>query len=155
MNTDLGTQISCKDGCMWCRQSVFHYYYYYYYNRFTALWILSRTTRVSQFQKGKTKTNLDFAGARDSDWQWYQLGQCKSAPRPRQITTLALHHSVFYRLDAFPAAQPTASKHWRHLYFTYLVILVYYFTTCNRQELCGFSTSRLLSRLIVIMYLGI
>jgi len=29
----------------------------------------------------------------------------------RQITTPAPHHSVFYRLDAFPAAQPTASKH--------------------------------------------
>jgi len=28
-------------------------FYYYYYNRFTALWILSGTTRVSQYQKGK------------------------------------------------------------------------------------------------------
>jgi len=39
---------------------------------------------------------------------------CKSAPHSRQITTPALHHSVFYRPDALPAAQPTASKHWRH-----------------------------------------
>jgi len=38
---------------------------------------------------------------------------CKSALRPRQITTPASRHSVFYRLDAFPAAEPTASKHWR------------------------------------------
>ena len=38
---------------------------------------------------------------------------CKSAPRSRQITTAASHHSVFYRQDALPAAQPTASKHWR------------------------------------------
>ena len=30
-----------------------------------------------------------------------------------QITTPAPHHSVFYRPDALPAAQPTASKHWR------------------------------------------
>ena len=37
---------------------------------------------------------------------------CKSAPRSRQITMPAPHHSVFYRLDALPAAQPTASKHW-------------------------------------------
>ena len=36
---------------------------------------------------------------------------CKSAPRCRQITTPAPHHSVFHRLDALPAAQPTASKH--------------------------------------------
>ena len=35
---------------------------------------------------------------------------CKSAPRSRQITTPAPHHSVFYRPDALPAAQPTASK---------------------------------------------
>jgi len=33
---------------------------------------LSRTTRVSRYQKGKT--NLDFSEARDSEWQWHQLG---------------------------------------------------------------------------------
>ena len=36
---------------------------------------------------------------------------CKSPPISRQITTPAPHHSVFYRLDALPAAQPTASEH--------------------------------------------
>jgi len=38
---------------------------------------------------------------------------CKSAPRSRQITMPASHHSVFYRPDALLAAQPTASKQWR------------------------------------------
>ena len=38
---------------------------------------------------------------------------CKSAPHSRQITTPTPHRSVFYRPDALPAAQPTASKHWR------------------------------------------
>ena len=38
---------------------------------------------------------------------------CKSAPHSRQITMPALHSSVFYRPDALPATQPTASKHWR------------------------------------------
>jgi len=34
---------------------------------------LSGTARVSrQYQKGKT--NLDFTEARDSEWQWHQLG---------------------------------------------------------------------------------
>ena len=33
---------------------------------------LSRTTRVSRYQKGKT--NLDFTEARDSERQWHQLG---------------------------------------------------------------------------------
>jgi len=32
---------------------------------------LSRTTRVSQYQKGKA--NLDFTEARDSEWQWRPL----------------------------------------------------------------------------------
>jgi len=32
----------------------------------------SGTTQVSRYQKGKT--NLDFAEARDSEWQWHQLG---------------------------------------------------------------------------------
>ena len=42
---------------------------------------------------------------------------CKSAPRSRQITMPAPHHSVFYRPDALPAAQPTASKHWMWLFW--------------------------------------
>ena len=33
----------------------------------------SGTTQVSRYQKGKT--NLDFTEARDSEWQWNQLGQ--------------------------------------------------------------------------------
>ena len=38
---------------------------------------------------------------------------CKTAPRSRQITMPKPYHSVFYRPDALPAAQPTVSKHWR------------------------------------------
>ena len=33
---------------------------------------LSGTTQVSRYQK--VKTNLDFTEARDSEWQWHQLG---------------------------------------------------------------------------------
>ena len=32
----------------------------------------SRTTRVGRYQKGKN--NLDFSEARDSEWQWHQMG---------------------------------------------------------------------------------
>ena len=32
----------------------------------------SRTTRVSRYQKGKA--NLDFTEARETEWQWHQLG---------------------------------------------------------------------------------
>ena len=36
---------------------------------------LSRITRVSQYQKGNTI--LDFTEARDSEWQWHQLGHTR------------------------------------------------------------------------------
>ena len=62
----------------------------------------SGTTKVSRYQKGKT--NLDFTEARDSEWQWHQLGR-KSAPRSILITMPAPHHSAVYRPDALPAAQ--------------------------------------------------
>ena len=53
------------------------------------------TTWVSQYQKGKT--NLDFAGARDSEWQWHQVRHMQVCTSLRQITMPAPHHSVFYR----------------------------------------------------------
>jgi len=34
--------------------------------------LTARNTRVSWYQKGKT--NLDYTEARDSEWQWHQLG---------------------------------------------------------------------------------
>ena len=77
---------------------------------------LSGTTQVSRYQKGKT--NLDFSDARDSGWQWHQLGHMQVGTSLQIITRPAPHHSVFYRPDALPAAQPTASKHWRH--FNYI-----------------------------------
>ena len=47
---------------------------------------------------------------------------CKSAPRSRQITMPEPRRSVFYRPDALPAGQPTASKHWRHYTYIYIHI---------------------------------
>ena len=67
---------------------------------------------VSRYQKGKT--NLDFTEARDSEWQWHQLGHmqiCISLQTDNHASTPPLS---FYRPDALPATQPTASKHWRH-----------------------------------------
>jgi len=70
---------------------------------------LSRTTRVSRYDKGKT--NLDFTEARDSEWQWHPLGYmqvCTSLESDNHASTPPL---IFYRPDALPAAQPIASKH--------------------------------------------
>jgi len=58
---------------------------------------------VSQYQKGKT--NVDFTEARDSDWQWHQLGRmqvCTLLQRDNHASTPPL---IFYRLDAIPVAQ--------------------------------------------------
>ena len=71
----------------------------------------SATTQVSRYQKGKT--NLDLLKQETVSGSGIGWAICKSAPRSRQITTPAPHQSVFYRPDALPAAQPTASKHWR------------------------------------------
>ena len=51
----------------------------------------SRTTRVGQYQKGKT--NLDFTEARDSEWQWHQLGHmqvCNSLQTDNHTSTSPL-----------------------------------------------------------------
>jgi len=74
---------------------------------------LSGTNRVSRYQKGKPIwILLKQETVSGSGISW---AICKSAPHSRQITTPAPNHSVFYRPDALPAAQPTASEHWRHI----------------------------------------
>jgi len=58
-----------------------------------------------------------WAGTRKAKAIWILLKQetvSGSGISSRQITMPAPHQSVFYRPDAVPAAQPTASKHWRH-----------------------------------------
>jgi len=57
---------------------------------------LSGTTRVSQYQKGKT--NLDFTEARDNEWQWNP-----SAPRSRQ------HATAQFLQAGCPSCRPTNS----------------------------------------------
>jgi len=68
----------------------------------------SGTTRVSRYQKGKTNLKQETVSGSGISW-----AISKSAPRSRQTTMPAPHHSVFYRPDALPAVQPTASKHWK------------------------------------------
>jgi len=51
----------------------------------------SGTTQVSQCQKGKN--NLDFMEARDSEWQWHQLGHmqvCASLQTDNHASTTPL-----------------------------------------------------------------
>ena len=56
---------------------------------------LSGSTPVSQYQKGKT--DLDFTGARDSEWQWHQLGDmqvCISLQTDNHASTSLLKHTI-------------------------------------------------------------
>ena len=77
----------------------------------------SGTTRVSRYQKGKPIwILLKQETVSSSGISW---AICKSAPRSRQLTMPAPHYSGFSRPDALPAAQQTASKHWRPKNTTY------------------------------------
>jgi len=86
--------------------SLFHgYYEHTHTHTHTHLTAL----KVSRYQKGKI--NLDFTEARDSEWQWHQLGHmqvCISLQTDNHVSTPPLS---FYRPDALPAAQPAVSKH--------------------------------------------
>ena len=62
----------------------------------------------------KAKTNLSWLKQETVSGSGISWTIYKSPPRSRQITAPATHHWFFYRPDALPAAQPTASKHWRH-----------------------------------------
>jgi len=66
----------------------------------------SGSTQVSRYQKGKT--NLDFTGARDNEWQWHQLGHmqvCISLQRDNHASTPPLS----FLQAGCPSCHPTNS----------------------------------------------
>ena len=66
----------------------------------------SETTRVSQYQKGRT--DLDFTEARDSEWQWHQLGHmqvCTSLQTDNHANTSPLS----FLQAGCPSCRPTNS----------------------------------------------
>ena len=68
--------------------------------------LFSGPTRVSRYQKGKT--DLDFTGARDSEWQWNQLGHmqvCTSLQTDNHASTPPL---CFLQAGC-PSCRPTNS----------------------------------------------
>ena len=67
---------------------------------------LSGTTQVSRYQKGKI--NLDFTEARDSEWQWHQLGHmqvCTSL----QTDNHASNTPLSFLQAGCPSCRPTNS----------------------------------------------
>ena len=78
--------------------------HHHYHTRLTALF--SGTTQVSRYQKGKT--NLDFTEARDSEWQWHQLGHmqvCTSLQTDSHASTPPLS----FLQAGCPSCHPTNS----------------------------------------------
>ena len=72
---------------------------------------LSGTTRVSRYQKGKT--NLDFTEARDSEWQWHQLGHmqvCISLQTDNDASTQPLSFLQAGCLSCHPTNSVNALK---------------------------------------------
>ena len=97
---------ACKF-CFNCRQATITIHTHTHTHPFNGPF--SGTTHVSRYQKAKPIwILLKQKTVSGSGISW---AICKSAPRSRQITTPAPHHSVFYRPDALPATQPKASKH--------------------------------------------
>jgi len=79
-------------------------YYLLTYTHLTALF--SGTTQVSWYQKGKT--SLDFTEARDSEWQWHQLGHmqvCTSL----QTDNHARNPPLSFLQAGCPSCHPTNS----------------------------------------------
>ena len=69
-------------------------------------WIVDLPSQVSRYQKGKT--NLDFTEARDSEWQWHQLGHmqvCTSLQTDNHANTSPL---CFLQAGS-PSCRPTNS----------------------------------------------
>ena len=109
---------------------------------------LSGTTWVSQYQKGKT--NLDFAGARDSEWQWNPLGHmqvCTSHQTDNHASTPPLS----FLQAGCPSCHATNSvkalkarstekvrKKWGNLVFGRIVLTVLTVVMCEQRTLAIF-----------------
>jgi len=69
----------------------------------------SGTAQVGWYQK--SKTNLDFTKASDSEWQWHQLDHMQVCTLLQTDNNASTPPLSFFRPDFLPATQPTASKH--------------------------------------------
>jgi len=87
-------------------------YYYYYYYLLTSIQWLGFFPRQPGWAGTRKVTILE---QEMMGWQWHRLDHmqiiCISLPSNNHANTSPLS---FYRQDARPVAQPTASKLWRH-----------------------------------------
>ena len=76
-------------------------------------------------------------------WQWHQLDHmqiiCTTLQTDNHANTSPLS---FYRPDALPATQPTASKHWRfhtHFLINVSLYIIYVIRTSSSRRVCCIS----------------
>ena len=85
----------------------------------------SGTTQVSQYQKGKT--DLDFTEARDSEWQWHQLGHmqvCISLQTDNHASTPPLSFLQARCPSCHPNNSIKAMKaHWHYTKYTDIIVV--------------------------------
>jgi len=103
---------------------------------------LSGTTQVSRYRKGKT--NLDFTGARDSEWQWHQLGHmqvCTSLQTDNHATTPPLS----FLQAGCPSCRPTNNvKALKAAKIAAPRIALYIVNAMLKQEILSNNTRKLL-----------
>jgi len=98
------TEIKFGAYCLSALNMVQSYYIHTYIHPFHGP--LSGTNRVNRYQKDKT--NLDFTEARNSEWQWHQLGHmqvCTSLKTENHTSTSPLS----YLQAGCPSCRPTNS----------------------------------------------
>ena len=86
---------------------------------------LSGITRVSRYQKGKT--NLDFNGARDSEWLWHQLGHmqvCTSLQTDNHASTPPLSFFTGRMLFLPPNQQRQSTVTYCEMLYYFAAVLV-------------------------------
>ena len=96
--------ITGKDGEIKYNEHIYVKQRYKTKHTHTRLTALFRATQLSLYQKGKT--SLDFIEARDSEWQWHQLGRmqvCTSVQADNHASTPALS----FLQAGCPSCRPT------------------------------------------------
>ena len=96
---------------------------------------LSGTTQISRYQKGKT--NLDFTEARDSEWQWHQLGHMQVCTSLQTNNHASMPPLSFLQAGC-PSCHPTNSvKALKATISTILQIQIYPIKHCKQITKCN------------------
>ena len=91
----------------------------------STLWLHGRLWNKKSRKQIAQKSRPEFKNVTNNNHRFTAIIQATRVSRHLQLRTggfcwckllllAAPHHAVFYRPDALPAAQPRASKHWRH-----------------------------------------